>query len=78
MRWRTRARFDVFERWFCVSLDADNRKNDNGCGFSGVGTTEAHQAPLVREFDDVTHQPPSSDTRDGLFSPTRWHRHHRD
>jgi hypothetical protein len=71
MRWWTRARLGVFQRWFCVSLDADDRQNDDGCGFSGIGATKAHQAPIVRKFDDVTHLPPSSDARDELFKPIR-------
>jgi len=71
MRWRTRARFDVLERGLCVSLNADNGQNNDGCGFSSVGAAKAHQAPIVRKFDDVTHQPPSSDTRDRFFNAIR-------
>jgi hypothetical protein len=69
--WGARARFDVLKRWLYVSLDTDDGQNNDGCGFSGVGTAEAHQAPIVREFDDVTHSPPSSDIRDGFFKTIR-------
>jgi len=42
MRWRARARFGVLERLFCVSLDANHRQYDDGCGFSGISATKAH------------------------------------
>jgi len=67
MRRRSRARFDVLKRWFCISLDADNGQNNDRCGFSVIGAAKAHQAPIVRKFDDVTHQPPSSDTRNRIL-----------
>jgi hypothetical protein len=56
MRGRARARLDIFKGRFCISLDTDDRQNDDGCRFSGVGAAKAHQAPIVRKFYDVTHR----------------------
>jgi len=41
-----------------VTFDADHRKNDDRCRFI-CRTSEAHDAPLVWEFDNGAHQPSS-------------------
>jgi hypothetical protein len=56
VRGRARAWLDIFERWFCISLDTHDGQNDYGCGFSGVGAAKAHLVPIVRKFYDVTHR----------------------
>jgi hypothetical protein len=43
-----------------VPLDPNNRQDDDRRGFLRRVTPETHNAPLGREFDDVTHQPFSS------------------
>src|SRR5208282_1147223 len=52
-----------------VPLDPDHGKDDDRCGFIRRVTAEAHNAPLVREFDDVTHQPLSSAAGKEAFCP---------
>jgi hypothetical protein len=56
VRGRARAWFNIFEWWFCISLDTNNRQNDDRCGFSDAGAAKVHQAPIVRKFYDVTHR----------------------
>jgi hypothetical protein len=50
----------LFGEWIGIPLDPDDRQNDNRCGFIHRITTEAHNAPVVREFDNDAHQPLSS------------------
>jgi hypothetical protein len=40
-----------------IPLDPDNGQDDDGCGFVRRITSEAHDAPVVGEFDNVAHQP---------------------
>jgi hypothetical protein len=41
-----------------VSFDPNYRQNDNGGGLVlRIRTAEPDYAPLVREFDNVAHQP---------------------
>jgi hypothetical protein len=43
-----------------VALDPDYRQDDNRCGIIHSVTAEAHNAPLVRKFDNGAHQPLST------------------
>jgi hypothetical protein len=52
-----------------ISLDPDYRQDDNRSGFIRPVTAEAHNAPLIREFDYVAHQPLSSAAGKGAFCP---------
>jgi hypothetical protein len=53
-----------------ISLDPDHGQDDDRSGFvRSVSTAEAHDAPLVREFDNITHQPLSSAAGIGTFCP---------
>src|ERR1051326_395257 len=64
-----------------VTLDADDRQNNDRRGFFGAAAAEAYDAPVVGKFDDVAHQPLSSDDRDGGtldpafggVAPIKWH-----
>jgi hypothetical protein len=40
-----------------VPLDPDHRKDNDRGGLIRPVTTKAHDAPFVREFDYVAHQP---------------------
>ncbi len=56
IRRRMSARFRAFGAHLVMSLDADDRKNDDRCGLvGGLRTTESHNPPLVGELDNVTH-----------------------
>lgn len=55
-----RLRFGPFGFRIHVPLDPNHREDDDRCGFLRSVTPETHNAPLGREFDDVTHQPFSS------------------
>jgi hypothetical protein len=48
-----------------ITFDADNRKNNHCRGLVPLGAAKAHDAPVVREFNDVAHQPLSSDGTHG-------------
>jgi hypothetical protein len=53
-----------------ISLDPDHRQNDDRCGLvRSVNAAEAHDTPLVREFDNISHQPLSSAAGNGAFCP---------
>src|SRR5215472_10035320 len=57
LRRRMRLRFGLLGFRIHVTLDPNNRQNDDRRGFRGV-TPKTHNAPLGREFDDVTHHHP--------------------
>lgn len=59
-----RVRLGVVDRRAREALDADDGQNDDRRGFVGLGTAEAHDAPVIREFYDVAHQslPPTTGT----------------
>src|SRR6516164_7565789 len=50
---RLRLRLDTVER-IGIPLDPDHRKDDDCCGLAGLAA-EAHNAPVVREFDNGAH-----------------------
>jgi hypothetical protein len=53
-----------------VTLDPDHGQNDDRRGFvRPVSTAEAHNASVLREFDNITHQPLSSAAGNGTFCP---------
>jgi hypothetical protein len=52
-----RLRFGPFGFRIHEPLDPNNRQDDDRCGFLRSVTPETHNAPLIREFDYVTHQP---------------------
>jgi hypothetical protein len=52
-----------------VPLDPDNRQDDDGCRLIRRVTAEAYDTPLVREFDNVAHQPLSSAAGNRAFCP---------
>gem|GEM_PF-5142694 len=51
-----------------VPLDPNDRQDDDRCGFLRSVTPETHNAPLVREFDYVTHQPLSPAAASALYA----------
>jgi hypothetical protein len=57
-----RLRLGPFGFQIHVTLDPNNRQDDDRCGCLRSVTPETHNAPLTREFDYVTHQPFSSAT----------------
>jgi hypothetical protein len=61
--------FGPFGKRIGVSLDPDHRQDDDGCGFIRTVTAEAYNAPLVREFNNVAHQPLSPAAVTGAFCP---------
>jgi hypothetical protein len=71
------VRFGAIHRPVSVSLDADNGQNNDRCGLGGLGTAEAHDPPFIGKFDDVTHQPQSSDGRHGSLNPDPVYRRRR-
>jgi hypothetical protein len=73
-----RLRFGPFGFRIHVPLDPNNRQNDDRCGFFRSVTPETHNAPLIREFDYVIHQPFSSAAGKVRSAPMRGSRHHRD
>lgn len=62
-------RFGAIHRRVNVPLDADNGQNNDRRGLVGLGAAEAHDPPFIGEFDDVAHQPQSSDGRYGSLNP---------
>jgi hypothetical protein len=73
-----RLRFGPFGSRIHVPLDPNNRQDDDRCGFLRSVTPEAHNAPLIREFDYVTHQPFSSAAGKVRSAPMRETRHRGD
>jgi hypothetical protein len=63
------VRFDLFDRRGGVPLDAYDRQNDHRRRFVGLGAAEAYNAPVIGEFYDVAHQPPSSGGQAGFLRP---------
>jgi hypothetical protein len=56
IRRRMSARFRAFGAHFVMSLDANNRKNNDRRGLvSVVRTAKPHNPPLVGELDNGTH-----------------------
>ncbi len=49
-------RFGLFGMRFGITLDPDDRKDDDRRGLRRI-TAEAHDAPLFGKFNNVTHQP---------------------
>ncbi len=50
------ARFRIFGARLVMSLDADDRKDDDRRGFVGhVRATEPNNSPLIGELDNGTH-----------------------
>jgi hypothetical protein len=43
-----------------IALDPDHGQNNDGCGLIRRFAAKAHNAPVVRKFDNVAHQPLSS------------------
>src|ERR1700733_5568177 len=80
----------VFRRWMGlglgrlgmrirVTLDPDHGQDDDRCGFiRPVTTAEAHNAPPVREFNYVAHQPPTLPTAIGRSVTMHATRHRHD
>jgi hypothetical protein len=67
IRRRARFRLRLVHGRICITFNADDGQNNYCRRLVSLGATEAHDAPLVREFDDVAHQPLSSDgTHDPL------------
>jgi hypothetical protein len=52
-----------------VTLNPDHRQDDDCCGLIGRITAEAHNAPVIREFNNVAHQPLSSAADKEAFCP---------
>jgi len=58
VRWGTSLRFGTFRARICVPLDPNDGQDDDGRRLLWrIGTAETHDAPLVREFYDIAHQP---------------------
>jgi hypothetical protein len=55
--------------WIGITLDPDNRQNNDRRGLIRGVTAEAHNAPLNRELNDTTHQPLSSAAGKEAFCP---------
>ncbi|MFZ2066131.1 MAG: hypothetical protein WAV27_09135 [Xanthobacteraceae bacterium] len=60
---RGRLRFGLIDLGFGIPFDAYDGQNNDGRGLRAVGSSEAHDAPFVRKFDEVAHQPVSPDGR---------------
>src|SRR3974390_2747639 len=56
---RRRLRFGLLGVRVGIMLDPYHRQDDDRRGLCRV-TAEAHDAPLIRKFDNVAHQPLSS------------------
>ena len=69
VRRRVRVGLGFFSARIDVPFDPDHRQNDDRCGFICRIATEAHNAPLVRKFDNVAHQPLSSAAGKEAFCP---------
>src|SRR5580698_5415266 len=58
VRRRMRTRLGVLDMRISVTLDPDDRQNDDRCGFVlRASAAEAHNVPVIRELDNVAHQP---------------------
>jgi hypothetical protein len=57
---RRGLRFGAFIQQVAVTLDPDNRQDDDGGRFVRVGAAKPHDASLVGEFDNDAHQPSPS------------------